>query len=136
MKDKGYDITWCNICDKGIRNEDDIHYVLFRLDTAEQEVRLCSDCLFKMVGDEDDYNKVVRESRERKESGTRLSAKGGAGHHLNVNVLNREKLIDAMNNPEDYPQLTVRVSGYAVNFIRLSKEQQLEVINRTFHDLI
>lgn len=102
-------IPYCNVCQDGISNTFSIVPTTLG---NEEDTRVKN-----LVGILDGYFKQ-------------------GAHHLNVNVLNRETLIDAMNNPGKYPTLTIRVSGYAVNFNRLNKDQQMEVISRTFHEAI
>ncbi|WP_099189051.1 formate C-acetyltransferase [Tepidibacter mesophilus] len=80
--------------------------------------------------------KAIGKTREERVNNLKYLLDGyfiQSGHHINVNVFDKETLLDAMDHPENYPQLTIRVSGYAVNFIKLTREQQLDVINRTFH---
>jgi len=100
-------IPYCNVCEDGVSNT----------------FSIVPDALGKSEGERVDNLASVLDGYFAQNA-----------HHLNVNVLNRSKLQEAMEHPEMYPTLTIRVSGYAVNFNRLSREQQMEVISRTFHD--
>jgi formate C-acetyltransferase len=97
-------------------------------DDAEDGISLTLSVVPSALGTEDD--------RMTRAVGALDAYFASGGFHVNVNVLNRETLQDAMKNPDKYPQLTIRVSGYAVNFVKLTKEQQLDVINRTFHGAV
>jgi len=97
-------------------------------DDAEDGISLTLSVVPTALGNEDD--------RVTRGTGMLDAYFASGGFHVNVNVLDRETLLDAMNQPENYPQLTVRVSGYAVNFVKLTKEQQQDVINRTFHGAV
>lgn len=128
----------CHVCQKEF-DVKDLHDVEINFfdgsKSATETIVLCDQCLFDMQKEEisiedaaiaeETYNELKEEFEEVK-----------GGHHLNVNVLNREKLIDAMENPGKYPQLCLRISGYCVHYDKLSREQQEEVISRTFHDLV
>jgi formate C-acetyltransferase len=94
-------------------------------DDAEDGISLTLSVVPTALGSDDD--------RIQRAVGALDAYFASGGFHVNINVLDRETLQDAMKHPEKYPQLTIRVSGYAVNFVRLTKEQQMDVINRTFH---
>ncbi len=108
------------------------------LSSLNSVAKLCFDCCQDGISNTFSITPDTLGENEEKQIDNLVSVLDGYfvqdAHHLNVNVLNRQKLIDAMNDPTLYPSLTIRVSGYAVNFNKLTKDKQLEVISRTFHE--